>query len=220
MKKIYCSVFVIAMIISGCNEHDKKTATPAAADSLTTTAKGPEEVPHAGYTDSATIMKNWIAYMTPGPEHKMLKSWDGKWVAEIKLWQKPGDKPELSKGSVTYRMVLGDRYQQATYTSVMMGNPVEGMGTLAFDNLKKVFISTYIDNVGTGLMKMEGTWDEAAKSMTLKGNCVDPASGLAKETEITQVFKVINKNTHFVEMFGPDADGKPFKMMEINYRRK
>jgi hypothetical protein len=33
---------------------------------------------------------------------------------------------------------------------------------------KKMFSSSWVDNMGTGIMNMEGTWDEATKSIILK----------------------------------------------------
>jgi hypothetical protein len=34
--------------------------------------------------------------------------------------------------------------------------PFEGISTLGYDNAKKTFFSTWIDNMGTGMMVMEG----------------------------------------------------------------
>jgi Protein of unknown function (DUF1579) len=100
----------------------------------------------------------------------------------------------------------------------MMGMPFEGLGTMGFDNAKKIFISTWVDNMGSGVMKMEGTWDAASKSLTLSGICTDPASG--KDCTMREVYKVIDENTHMMEMYGPSpVDGKEMKTMEMKLTR-
>ena len=74
--------------------------------------------------------------------------------------------------------------------------------------------------MGTGIMKLEGPWDEATKSITLTGKMIDPSAGTAKETDIKEIFKIIDDKTQVMEMYGPYYDGKEYKMMEIKYTRK
>ncbi|MGN6293670.1 MAG: DUF1579 domain-containing protein [Chitinophagaceae bacterium] len=212
---IFCSA---AIILAACNNESKtpeetvKTDTPAAA-----TAEKKAEP----YTmpDSATMMKNWAAYMTPGDMHKMMASWNGNWTGEITMWETPDAPPQKSIGKAVNKMIMGGRYQSATYSGNMMGMPFEGQSTLAYDNNTKQFISSWIDNMGTGMMVLKGGWDPASKSMTLTGKMVDPISGTNRETEIREVFKIIDDNTQTMEMYCPGMDGKEFKTMEIKYTR-
>jgi hypothetical protein len=156
--------------------------------------------------------------MTPVEMQKMIASWDGKWNAEINMWMSPDAPPVKSNGTTVNKTVLGGRYQESVHNSNMMGMPFEGHGTLGYDNAKKVIESSWIDNFGTGVMKMTGAWDAATKSVTLKGTCVDPSSG--KDCEMKEVFKVIDDNTHIMEMYGPSPkDGKEMKMMEMKFTR-
>lgn len=172
-----------------------------------------------GQSDSATMMKNWQNYMTPGAMHKMLASWSGKWNADITLYGgQPGMPPSNSKGTSESKMVLNGLYQESVHKATMMGMPFEGHETIGFDNLKKVFVASWIDNMGSGIMNMEGTWDAATKSITLTGKTIDPMSGqMVSERE---VFKVIDDNNQMLEMYGQGYDGKEMKMMEIKYTRK
>jgi hypothetical protein len=99
-----------------------------------------------------------------------------------------------------------------------MDMPFEGHGTLGFDNLKKIFESTWIDNMGTGVMKMSGPWDATTKSVTLTGKMTDPQSG--NEENYKETFTVIDDNTQMMAMYAPGPDGKEFKNMEIKFTRK
>lgn len=161
-------------------------------------------------------MKAWETYMTPGDVHKMIAKWDGKWKEDLTFWMQPGAAPTKSTATCVNKMVLGGRYQQSQHTGTMMGKPFEGHGTLAWDNAKKMLISTWIDNMGTGIMYMEGTWDPTSKSATFKGKTPDPMTG--KEMDIKQIFTAVDDNTQKLEMF-MTQDGQEFKTMEIMLTR-
>jgi hypothetical protein len=217
MKRITLALSAAGLLltIAACN--NQQTASEAAkSDSLNKTASKPE----APLPDSV-MMKNWMAYMTPGDVHKMIASWDGTWEGQVTMWMKPGAEPSKSTSITVNKMALDGRYQISTHKGTMMeGMPFEGIGTLAYDNAKKVFIQTWIDNMGTGIMKVEGPWDAATKSITLTGNVVDAGLGTGKEVQMKEVVKIIDDNNHIFEMYAPGPDGKEFKTMEIIYSRK
>ena len=166
----------------------------------------------------SNAMANWVKYMTPGKEHQMMASWEGTWDGEIIMWITPGSAHVKSKGTCLNKMVLEGRYQQSSHSGSFEGMPMNGLSTLAYDNAKKVFITTWIDNMGTGIMVGEGPWDDATRSITIKGKMMDPTTG--KECEFREVFKVIDNDHQVMEMYAPDATGKEFKTMEIKYTRK
>lgn len=209
---LFCSA---ALLFLACNSETKTGESEVPMADSTSSKEQTYTAP-----DSATMMKNWQEYMTPGDVHKMMASWDGTWNGEITMWHAPGAPPELSKGTSTNKMIMGGRYQVSNYSANMMDMPFEGMSTLAYDNAKKTFISTWIDNMGTGIMTLEGNWDDAHKSMTLKGKLVDPVAGTGKEMDIREVLKVVDDNNQVMEMYSAGPDGKEFKSMEIKYTRK
>ena len=160
MKRIFIACYA-ALLLAACND-DKATNETKLASATDEQAKAkPEWIP----VDSATAEKNWMAYMTPGEPHKMFAKMDGEWTGDMKMWMSPDAQPITSTGSATFKTIMGGRYQQGIHKGDMMGQPFEGHSTTAYDNAKKVYISSWIDNMGTGLMTMEGTWDEATKTI-------------------------------------------------------
>jgi len=218
MKHFTLTICAAAVLLFSCNNADK-TAETKTDTTATKMAEQPvaKEVPPP-MPDSATMMKNWQGYMTPGDMQKMMASWDGTWASDITLWEKPGAPPTKSSGSCVNKMILGGRYQESTHSGNMMGMPFEGHGLLAYDNAKKVFQSSWTDNMGTGIMNMSGPWDAATKSVTLTGKAVD-ASTLT-DKDFKEVFKVLDDNTQTMEMSVAGPDGKDFKVMEIKFTRK
>lgn len=219
MKHFTLTICAAAILLFSCNNKSEKTTEPIADTTKMTEQPVAKDNP-APAPDSATMMKNWEAYMTPGDIHKMMASWDGTWESENTSWMAPGAPPQVSKGTSVNKMAMGGRYQISNHKGNMMGQPFEGMSMTGYDNAKKIFVSTWIDNMGTGIMKMEGPWDEATKSMTLTGKCVDPMTGGGKEMELREVFRIIDDKTQTMEMYGPGPDGKEFKMMVLKFTKK
>ena len=115
---------------------------------------------------------------------------------------------------------MGGRYQSATHTGTMMGMPFEGVSTLGYDNAKKKFVNTWIDNMGTGIMVLEGNWDEATKTVNLSGKCVAADMGDGSEMTVRQTLKIVDKDHHEMQMFVTPQGGKEMMNMEIMYTRK
>lgn len=212
IKKLSLIICSAAVLLFSCNNEGKEN---------TQTASIPEvknESPAVTPLDSATKIKNWQNYMTPGDMHKMIASWNGTWTAEISIWEKAGAEPFKSPGTSVNRMIMGGRYQESNHTSIMMGMPFEGRSTLGYDNARKVFESTWVDNFGTGIMKMSGAWDSTNNMISFTGKGIDPVSGT--ENDYRETFNIIDDNAQLMSMYGPGQDGKEFKMMEIKFTRK
>lgn len=220
MKRIALSFCAASILLLSCNNNsdDKSKATSSATDTTTKMAdKKNEPAAAAAPVDSATMMKNWMAFMTPGDVHKMIASWNGTWKTDITMYE-PGKPPTKTTGTAVNKMVLGGRYQESVNTAMMMGMPFEGHGTIGYNNATKMFESSWIDNMGTGIMKMTGAWDAATKSITLSGMGVDPYS--MKEKESKEIFTVVDDKTQTMSMYGSGPDGKEFKFMDMTFTRK
>jgi hypothetical protein len=163
-------------------------------------------------------MKAWQAYMTPGDMHKVLAQAEGEWTTEGKMWMDPKSEPMTSKGECTYKMVLGGRYQELQFKGDMMGQQFEGKGLMAYDNFKKQFESTWIDNMGSGIMKTEGKYDPATKTFTMSGKLVDPMT--SKECTVRETLQIVDNDTHVMTMYNTIGSQPEFKTMELTFKRK
>jgi uncharacterized protein DUF1579 len=168
---------------------------------------------------SSDDMKAMMAYSTPGEVHKMLARSAGTWTATVTMWMQPGAQGAASPATAVNEMIMGGRYLQSKNTGSFMGQPFEGLGITGYDNVKKVFFNTWIDNFGTGVMTMTGTWDDANKCINYSGSMTDPTS--AKEVRIKEIWRFLDDNNQVLEMYAPGPNGgQEFKMMEIKYVRK
>ena len=167
----------------------------------------------------AEMMQKFQAYATPGPQHKMLADMAGKWTYTSKMWMQAGAKPEESKGTSTFKMIMGGRWLQHETKGKAMGQSFEGMGLTGFDNLKGKFQTMWIDNMGTGMMTGEGSFDAASKTLTDTGTFSCPMSD-SKTRSYRAEWKMMDKNHMTYSMSGPGPKGEPeFKQMEMVFKR-
>lgn len=216
MKKILILFSVASLCFASCKNENKEAMedeTTILSDTTATEEPEMKEEP----MDSVAMQKAWEAYMTPGEAHKRMAADDGKWNDELTFWMGPDAPPEKATATEEIKMIMGGRYQVGTTTGEMMGMPFEGRSTLAYDNITNEYISTWIDNMGTGLSVLRGTYDEASKTTTLKGTMVDPTTG--KEKQMRQTYTIVDDNTRKIEMYDVGADGKEYKSMEIVMKR-
>ena len=173
------------------------------------------EKPHI-QTDPQAMMEAYAKLATPGEPHKLFASLAGSWTTTTKTWMEPGKPPMKTTGSAEMKMLLGGRFLQQDFTGDMMGQPYSGMGISAYDNLRKRYVSTWIDTMGTGIFVMEGTASPDGKFITLTGQHEEPGGGHMTHRAI---WKIVDNNTQTFEMYGTMTHDKEMKMMEIIYTR-
>ncbi len=168
--------------------------------------------------DQKAMMDAMMKAMTPGDAHKLLAPTVGNFDAKVTMWQAPGAPPSVDTGTMESKWILGNRYVEERFSGNFMGMPFNGIGYTGYDNVKKQYWSTWIDNMSTGVMTSAGATSDNGKSWKFTGTMADPMSGkdMVAESRLT----IADADHHTMEMWGPGPDGKMFKMMEIAYSRK
>ncbi|MGE5432143.1 MAG: DUF1579 domain-containing protein [Syntrophomonadaceae bacterium] len=162
------------------------------------------------------MMKAWQEYMTPGQMHQMLAKEVGEWKTEISMWMDPGQEPTKAEGTMVCEALFDGKYFQSKHTSTFMGMPFSGIETFGYDNAKKTFFTTWIDNMGTGIMYLEGKLDEATQTVIYTGTMTDQ---MGKVIKVRETLKVIDNDNIYSEMY-MDQNGKEVKTMETKLTRK
>ncbi len=165
----------------------------------------------------ADEMKAYQEFMTPGPMHKWMAKLNGTWEADITSYMNPVN-PDKSKATNVTTTIMNGLYQVGDYTGNMMGMPFQGHSIMGYDNAKKIFVNTWIDNMGSGIIYMTGKYDEATKTLHLKGKQTNPMNGT--DVDIREEMKFIDDNNYILVMYGSGTDGKEIKFMEGTFKRK
>jgi hypothetical protein len=180
-----------------------------------------------GQPSEKEMMAMMMEMAKTGENHKLLEGMVGSWDYKIKYWMSPDPSapPSESAGQCMARAVFGGRYviseisgkmQMPGPDGKMMDMDFKGMSVDGYDNAKKQFVSSWIDNMGTGIMNSEGTYNAADKTFTYRSE-YEPMPGM--KTKVRMEVKVADNNHHTMQFF-EDRGGKEVRTMEIAYTRK
>ena len=167
--------------------------------------------------DPQAMMEVWKKLATPSEPHKLFASLAGSWTTTTKEWMEPGKPSTESTGTAEMKMLLDGRFLYQEFNSQMMGQPFSGVGIDAYDNLRKRYVTVWLDTMSTGVFTMEGTASADGKTITLKGQHGETGGGQMTHRAI---WKLVDANTQTFEMYGAHGHGKEMKMLEIAYTRK
>ncbi len=178
----------------------------------------PSEEAKAAPGDLDPTMAAWIKAGAPGEHHKVLEPLAGEWTTAGTFSPAPGAPTTESKGTCKRKSILGGRFIQEEFKGDFLGMPMEGIGFMGYDNLKKKYVNSWMDTMSSPIMISLGTMDDSKKEITLVGEYDDPLTGKVKKNR--SIFKIDSKDKNTWTMFDTGPDGKEFKSMEIVYTRK
>ena len=161
--------------------------------------------------------KAMMAAMAPGEHHDHLAATAGTWDVALKMWMDPSQpEPAESTGTATFSPVMGGRYMVQEYSGDWMGMEFTGRGTTGYDNLRGEYVSTWIDNMSTGVYMESGHCDGTGKKYEYTGEMPNPMGGGMLKTHTQQI---IEGDRMLLTSYTVTDAGEQ-KMMEIVYTRK
>lgn len=162
-------------------------------------------------------MEAWMKVMAVGEQHEWLAQFEGEWETVMRMWMVPGAEPIEAEGKASNKMILGGRYLVENYSSDFMGMPFHGRGTTGFDNNRRLFVGSWIDNMNTGMSLHRGSLDPTGKILTMIGSMDEPTTGEIGKA-IKYVTTVNSEDRHTFEAY-EIIYGDPIKVFEMVYER-
>lgn len=164
------------------------------------------------------MMQAWMKAAQPGPEHKRLMKFAGKWKQKITQWPAPGVEPTESISHAHDEAVFGGRYLiEHVHGDVTAAGgastPFDGMGIYGYDNIKQKYVFAWIDSMGTMIMTGEGDPDPHQNVVTYYSDLPNPLNG--KTTKIKMIRRVFNDNEYGLQWFEDTGDGVWRKSMDL-----
>jgi hypothetical protein len=199
---------------------------PAISPGTASASDAGQSAAPSGPPNPQEMMKQMMEMSKLNENHKFLSSLDGNWNFTIKTWMNPDPnaKPQESKGTATRKSVMGGRFVMMDVTGNMQmpgadgkmkDMQFKGMGLEGYDNVKKKFVASWIDNMGTGIQFSEGNYDPATKTITYTSE-LEPMPGM--KSQIREEIKIADNN-HMTLDWYENHGGQEKKTMEINYTR-
>lgn len=155
---------------------------------------------------------------TPSDEfHQLLARSNGAWTGQATMTFAADAPPVTSTSTLTNTMAMGGLYQVSEITYTIMGKQTTGIRVTGYDAAKKIFTRAMIQDGGNGVA-MEGPWDETAKSMTFRYKQANSSTG--RESEMKEVYTIIDENTELLELFRLDEQTKKeAKILNVKWTR-
>lgn len=152
-----------------------------------------------------------------GPNHRRLDPLIGNYKVDAKFWMEPNGKAEVATGTAEFRWILGGHYVAMDYYSSFQGQKFEGYGLYGYNNIGGQYESTWVDSMGSEIMKSVGQPDKVGSAIVFSGEFECPImNGPMKTREIM----TIGTDRHVFEMYHAAFDGSgEYKAMEIVYER-
>jgi len=233
---LFVTAFLAAASLAAISFAQQTATSPSPGGKVSNSGQVPVPANPAGGTgasaptgepNAADMMKQMMEMSKLNENHKLLSSLDGNWDYTIKFWMNPDPnaKPQESKGSATRKSIMGGRYvmmdvsgkmQMPGEDGKMKDITFKGMGMEGYDNVKKKFVASWIDSMGTGIEFSEGTYDPATKSFTYTSE-MEPVPGM--KTSIREVIKIADDSHMMLEWY-ENQGGQEKKTMEISYTKK
>ncbi len=167
--------------------------------------------------DPQAMMAAWEKFKTPGEGHRRLEPMIGSFRARTTWVMGPGAPPETSEGSSENRWALGGRYLEQRYSGSAMGMPLEGVGFTGFDNARKKFVGTWMDNFGTGIMYSLGTGKPTNEEIEFESDVVMPTGGTRR---YWSKVRIADRDNHSFEMWTREKNGPRYRAMLVEYSRR
>jgi Protein of unknown function (DUF1579) len=234
MKTLLCFLIVLSPTLSVVAQSSDTSPSPSPTLTLSPSGMtsstaapslGSSPAAATGQPSEAEMMSKMMELANLNENHKLLASLAGSWTYTIQMSMAPGAPPMKSTGIAVRKPLMNGRYFTLDVTGKMKmpGSDgklkdfeFKGMSIEGYDNVKQKFVSAWVDNMGTGIMFSEGTYDPSSKSFTYTAE-MEPVPGM--KTKAREVIKVVDKDHHIFEWY-EDRGGQEVKTMEINYTRK
>src|SRR5208283_3335396 len=145
MKNCRLSVCLTTMLL----------ALAAAAPSFAQDNAAPKKEDKPAGGADPQMMAAMMEMAKPGENHKVLQDTVGTWTYKVRWWMSPEAPPMESTGTTSTKSVMDGRYFISEHTGKMsmpgpdgkmMDASFQGLGTEGYDNAKKKYVASWIDN--------------------------------------------------------------------------
>ena len=176
-----------------------------------------KDIPTTPASDSA-MAKALDNVITPGEGQERLEFLVGTFDTKLRTWVDPSKPPVESTALAVNTWVLGKRFVQLTLKESVEGEPLNAIGYAGFDNVAKMYQTTWMDEGGTGMIWYKGGFDASGKRATLKASIPHPLTGKPSPLELR--LTIDGHGDHFTELWGMGFGSKMFKMVELRFTRR
>lgn len=172
-------------------------------------------------------MKRWVETTKSTKQHDALEPFVGTWETTFRMSMGPGTPTMETKGVSQVKWIMGKRFLLEEYKGEMLmpddkGGmakvPYEGMGTMGYDVYRNMYTGTWLSNLQTNILTMNGSMQPGSNVLRMFGEMDEPMLNVTGRT-VKYVSTIKDKDTRLFECYDLHA-GDNYKAFEIEYKRK
>ena len=126
--------------------------------------------------DMKAAMEKAKRFTQPGPQHKLLERFIGKWTTETRLYSGPNATPP-EKGTSEFSWLMPGRWLKSESTGTLMGLPSQVFMLIGYDNFKQSFVMTNVSSLDTAMTHAEGDMDPGGTALIAYGTLDEYLTG-------------------------------------------
>ena len=150
-----------------------------------TLAARQSDKPKEAAAEMAAMMAKAKRFTEPGPHHKELERFLGKWNSETRFFL-AGKPTPAEKGTIEFSWLMKGRWLKAEWGGKFMGKQLQGFMILGYDNFRQSYVCTHVTNMDTAMVHHEGDMDPSGKALLTYGTLDEYLTG-----EIAKMVKYV-----------------------------
>ncbi|HVS12117.1 MAG TPA: DUF1579 family protein [Planctomycetota bacterium] len=179
----------------------------------------PKRFTHPTSKDADGGMARWMQIMQPSDAHARLHELIGSYDVTMKMQMMPGQPAMETKGTAEIGWFTEGKWLQETWSIEMMGQGVEGIAHLGYDNFKERFVWCKVDSMQTSLQTASGLFDASGDNLILWGTIDEPMTP-EQDKQVKYVYRGFGKDRFTLEVHDMMIGEKDTKVLEFVYTRK
>lgn len=149
--------------------------------------------------------------------HQLLARSTGAWTGQATMTFSPTAPPITSTSTLTNTMAMGGLFQVSEIIYTIGGQRLRGIRVTGYDASKKIFTRAMIQDGGNGVA-MEGPWDEATHSMTMRYQQLNSSTG--RVAQMKEVYTIVDENTELLEIYRQGENpNQETKILHVKWTR-
>ncbi len=136
-----------------------------------------------GAPDMQKMMEIHKKATTPGPAHKALEAFIGEWKTTMTVWMGGPESPAttIEAGISTNEWLMDGRWLKLETKAEKIDNPMmaafmptHSVALLGYDNIKKKYVYTVVDNASTQMLRTLGVPERDGSAIVFYGEIDEP----------------------------------------------
>lgn len=178
-------------------------------------SQGQNENPAAD--ELAKLMENAKKFTEPGEKHKLLEKWIGDWKLETRFVMN-GKKTPAQLGKSKCSWLIKGRWIKSEGEGEMMGKKMKGFHILGYDNFKKSYVGTSVQNMDTAMLRYEGDVDPKTGALVMYGKMDEYLTG-EHDKMVKYIWRFVSDDKLIFEVHDLAIGEKNTMVIEQTYLR-